>query len=55
MYVCILWQGQKLVLTIVEFDVSSIPNFNLYQHFQCAVNFVLKIIGYFAVTWASNE
>ena len=57
MYVQSLWQGQKAVLTIVEFDfflISSILNFNKYQNFPFGVNFVLKM-GIFAVTWAANE
>ena len=56
MYVYILWQGQKAVLTIFEFEFVDIfySDFNQLQHFPFAVNFVLKI-GFFAVTWAANE
>ena len=51
MYVYILSQGQKAVFIIVDFDlvIYSFPNFNYYQHYPFAVNFVLKI-GYFAAT-----
>ena len=56
MYVQILWQGQKAVLTIIEFACFDIfySKFQQYQHFPFAVNFVLNI-GLFAVIWAANE
>ena len=50
MYVYILWQGQKAVLTIVKFDFVDI----FYSKFFICSIFVLKI-GFFAVTWAANE
>ena len=54
MYVQILWQGQKTVLTIEEFEFFWYQ-FQLLSTFSTyAVNFVLKI-GFFAVTWAANE
>ena len=56
MHVQILWQGQKVVLTIVEFEFFNIfySKFQLVSTFSIAVNFVLKI-GFFAVTWSANE
>ena len=53
MHVQILWQGQKAVLTIVEYDFFDIFYLK-FQYFSFAVNFVLKI-GFFAVTWSANE
>ena len=56
MYIQNLWQGQKAVLTIVEFEFFDIfySKFQLVSTFPFEVNFVLKI-GFFAVTWAVNE
>ena len=56
MYEYILWQGQKAVLTILEFEFADIfySKFQLVLTFFIAVNFVLKI-GFFSVTWAANE
>ena len=55
-YAQILWQDQKAVLTIVEFEFFDIfySTFQLVPTFPFAVNFLLKI-GIFAVTWAANE
>ena len=55
-YVQILWQGQKAVLTIVEFEFFDIfcSKFQLVSTFSICSKFVLKI-GFFAVTWAANE
>ena len=41
MYVYILWQGQKAVLTIVVYELVDIlySKFQWYQHFPFAVNF----------------
>ena len=56
MYVHILWQGQKTVLTIVEFKFVDIfySKFQLVSTFSICSKFWMKI-GYFAVTWAANE
>ena len=56
LYVYISWQGQKAVLTIVEFAFVDFfySKFQLVLIFPFAVNFVLTI-GYFAVTCAANE
>ena len=56
MHVQILWQGQKAVLTIVEFEFFDIfcSKFQLVSTFHIAVTFVLKI-GLFAVTWSVNN
>ena len=56
MYVQNLWQGQKAVLTIVEFEFFDIfySKFQLVSIFSICKKFVLKI-GFFAVTWAANE
>ena len=51
-----LWQGQKAVLTIVEFEFFDIfyPQFQLVSTLSIWINFMLKM-GFYAVTWAANE
>ena len=56
MYVQNLWQGQKAVLTIVEFEFFDI----FYSKFQLVSTFSIwsKLCvenWLFAVTWAANE
>ena len=45
MYIYVLWQGQKVVLTIAEFEFVDIGYSKLekYRYFPSALNFVLKI------------
>ena len=45
MYVQILWQDQKAVLTIVEFEFFDV----FYSKFQSVSTFSI------AVTWSANE
>ena len=59
-FMCVqnLWQGQKAVLTIVEFELFDIfySKFQLVdQHFPFVVNFVFKIGFFFPVTWVANK
>ena len=56
MYVQILWQGQKAVLTIVEFGFFGIfcSKFQLASTFSICSKFCVEN-WIFAVTWAANE
>ena len=56
MYVQNLWQDQKAVFIIVEFEFFDIcySKFQLVSTFFICSKFLLKI-GVFAVTWAANE
>ena len=56
MYVHILLQGQKAVLTSVEFDFFDIvySKLQLVSTFSIYSKFCVEI-GFFAVTWAAND
>ena len=56
MYVQNLWQGQKVVLTIVEFELFDIfhSKFQLVSTSSICSKFFVQI-GFFVVTWAANE
>ena len=57
MYVQNLWQGQKAVLTIVEFEFFDIfySTFQLVSTFSIWRKFYVENGVFFAVTWAANE
>ena len=56
MYVQNLWQGQKVVLTIVEFEFLDIfySKFQLVSTFSIWSKFCVEM-DFFAVTWAAKE
>ena len=57
MYVQNLWQCQKAVLTIVEFEFFDIfySKFQLVSTFSICSKFWVENWLFFAVTWAANE